>query len=243
MQLLDLRVKVWNLDMAFREFKAGMALEARSALSSPTPQLATPTVAPPSPTIPVVSTSPKVLSLPSLAWVPSPPSPAPAPAVLSPLLTSPAVPPGLKKPTQSLPPTTESTPHTFPTPKPDLGPVVHTIVHVTPEKASPPHPLSTSTTGVVLFSLLLLHHRGSCHWPVVLQLVISKPSGNRPDPEPPPLVHDSTVLRSELDIFLFVCFYYIFLHFYILYFLNFRLRFQSTIFNVSFLSFLLHPST
>jgi hypothetical protein len=197
-----------------KELKADMA--ARSVTISSTPQLPIP---------PRVHTPPKIQSLCSLAWVPSPPVPA-----------SPMFPPGLQKPRQSLPPTTETTLSSPPQPKPDLGPFVHTTVTVTPKKAFSPHPPSLSTTGVVLFSLLLLHHRGSCHGPVVLQLVISQPSGNRPDPEPPPVVHHSTVLRSELDTSLVVCshsFLYILLYF----IFEFPTPLQSTIFNFSFLFF------
>jgi hypothetical protein len=58
-----------NLNSDWREFKASIA--ARSAPSSSIPQLSSPTVVPPlSPTPPVV------LSPPSLAWVPSQPSPS-----------------------------------------------------------------------------------------------------------------------------------------------------------------------
>jgi hypothetical protein len=184
-----------------------MDMAARSVTISSTPQL---------PISPMVHTPPQVRSLPSLAWVPSPPSITPILLVTHPVPASPMFPPGLQKPRQSLPHTTETILSSPPQPKPDLGPVVHTIVLVTPEEAHPPHPILPSTTGVVLFSLLLLHHRGSHHGPVVLQLVISKPSGNRPDPEPPPVVHHSTVLRLELDISLVVCFHsflYIFLYF------------------------------
>jgi hypothetical protein len=166
-----------------KEVKADMA--ARSVTTSSTPQLPIP---------PVVHTSPKVQLLPTLAWVPSPLSPTPTLWFTPPVTAPPMFPPGLHRPRQTLPPTTEITLSPPLQPKPDLEPVVQTTVTVTPEEAFPPHLPSPSTTGVVLFSLLLLHHRGSCHWPVVLQLVISKPSGIHPDPEPPPGVHYSTVL-------------------------------------------------
>jgi hypothetical protein len=158
-----------------KELKADMA--SRSVTVSSTPQLPIP---------PMVPAPPKVQSPPTLSWVPSLPAPAPILLVTPPLPLSPAVPPGLSKPTQSLPPITETTPPTPLKPKPDLGPVVHTIDPVTPEKAHPPHPPSLSTTGVVLFSLLLLHHQGSYHWLVIFQPEFLEPSGSRPDPEPPP---------------------------------------------------------
>jgi hypothetical protein len=158
-----------------KELKADIA--SRSVTLSSTPQLPIP---------PMVPTPPKVWSPPSLSWVPSPPPPAPTLLVTPPLPASPAVPPGLSKPIQHLPSITETTPPTPLKPKPDLGPVVHTLDPVTPEKAHPPHPPSLSTTGVVLFSLLLLHHRGS-HWLVSFQPVFLEPSGNCPDPEPPPV--------------------------------------------------------
>jgi hypothetical protein len=156
-----------------KELKADMAF--RSVTINSTPQLPIP---------PMIPTPPKVQSPHSLAWVPSLPAPAPI-LLVTPLPLSPAVPPGLSKPIQYLLSISETTPPAPPKPKPDLGPAVHTIVPVTPEKAHPPHPLSPSITGVVLFSLLLLHHRGSHHWPVGLQLVPLKLLGNRPDPEPP----------------------------------------------------------
>jgi hypothetical protein len=199
--LLDILERVKRVEKDVKELKADMA--ARSVTISSIPQLPIP---------PMVPTPPKIQSPPSLAWVPSLPAPAPIPLV-KPLPLSPAVPPGLSKPIPFLPPITETTPPTPLKPKPDLGPVVRTIVPVTPEKAHPPHPLSPSITGVVLFSLLLLHHGGSCHWPVVLQLVFSRPFGKRPDPEPPPAVHHSTVLRSELDNFLFASFHYFYFYF------------------------------
>jgi hypothetical protein len=158
-----------------KEYKADMA--SRSVEIRPTLQLTTPSV---------------VLPPPSLTWVPSPPPPAPTLLVLPPGLASPAVPPIPHQQLPLLPPSTEFSPSPHPIPKPDLGPVVHTIVPVTTKKAPPPHPLSPSTTGVVLFSLLLLHHQGSHHWLGISQPGSLDPLGNCPDPEPPPglsLVH------------------------------------------------------
>lgn len=174
--LLDILEKVKRVEKDVKELRADM--ESRSVTINSTSQL---------PTLPVIPTPPKVLSPPSLAWVPSPPSPAvPTPLVLPPTLASPAVPPGLNKPLPPLPPTTETTHSRPPKSKPDLEPFVHTIDPVTPEKAHPPHPPSLSTTGVVLFSLLLLHHQGSYHWLVIFQPEFLEPSGICPDPEPPP---------------------------------------------------------
>ena len=171
--LLDMIEELKRLQQDVKELRADMASKPRSVAITSTPQL---------------PTSPVVLSPSSLTWVPSlfpAPIPAHTPLVLPPIHVPPAVPPGLQKPTPLLPTTTETIP-TPPKPKPDLGLVVHTTVHVSPEKAPPPHPLSPSTTGVVLFSLLLLHYRGSYHWLVIFQTAFLEPSGIRPDPEPPP---------------------------------------------------------
>jgi hypothetical protein len=192
-----------------KEYKADMA--SRSVEIRPTLQLTTPSV---------------VLPPPSLAWVPSPPSPAQTPLVLPTILALPTVPPGLNQPLPPLPPTTEYTPPIFNhTPKPKLGPVVHAIVFVPPEKAPPPHPPSPSTTGVVLLSLLLLHYQGSYHWLVIGQPGFSELLGIRPDPEPPPVVHYSTVLRLELDTLLVASSHLFFYFFIFLFFIHFHCYF------------------
>ena len=108
-------LKVVEKDL--KELKAEMA--SRSVTISSTPQLPIP---------PMVPTPPKVRSPPSLALVSSHTAPAPILLVTPPLPLSPAVPPGLSKPTQFLPPITETTPPTPLKPKLDLGPVVHTIM-------------------------------------------------------------------------------------------------------------------
>jgi hypothetical protein len=194
-----------------KELRADM--ESRSVTINSTSQL---------PTLPVICTPPKVLSPPSLAWVPSPLVLAPTLLVTPPLSTSPADPPGLSKPIPFLPPITETTPPTPLKPKPDLGPIVHAIDPVTPEEAHPPHPLSPSITGVVLFSLLLLHHRGSCHWLVSSQPAFLEPSGKCPDPEPP--------LVCLLNMFYFALF--LIFYFYIIF------QFPTLIYNVLFILFL-----
>ena len=188
--LLDLVERVKSLEKNLKGY-CDSEMASRSVTVIPTPKLPTP---------------PRVLSPPSLAWVPSPPSIAQTPLVLPTILAAPTVPPGLKKPTHLLPLTTETIP-TPPKLKPDLGPVVHTIVYVIPKKAPPPHPPSSSITGVVLFSLLLLHYQGSYHWLVTGQYRVLEPPGKRPDPEPPPGIHSPTVLGSDQDMFLFASFH------------------------------------
>ena len=81
-------------------------------------------------------------------------------------------------------------------------PVVHTIVHGSPRKAPPPHPCSSSTTGVILFSLLLLHHQGSCHWPELGQPGFSEQFWIHPDSEPPPLGDWTSLFSHSSSIFL-----------------------------------------
>jgi hypothetical protein len=182
------------VERAVKEFEEHRAdIASRSVTISSSPQLPTaPVVMEPRsveirPT-PKLPTPPVVRLPPSLTWVSSPTSTAPTPLVLPPTLASPVAPPNFNKPLPPLPPTADSPPPTFPTAKPDLGLVVHTIVHVSPEKAPPPHPFSPSITGVVLFSLLLLYYQGSYHWLESQQPGFSKRLGICPDPEPPPEV-------------------------------------------------------
>jgi hypothetical protein len=187
-ELWDMAGELWEFGKELKELKADMA--SRSVTITPTPQLPTP---------PVVRTPP------SLTWVSSPPSTAPTLLVLPPTLASSVAPPNLNKPLPPLPPTAESPPPTFPTPKPDLGPVVHTSTLVSPKKAPPPHLPSPSITGVVLFSLLLLHYRGSYHWLVSRQPGFSKRLGICPDPEPPPehQPHSPAIGTGHLSFWIF----------------------------------------
>jgi hypothetical protein len=71
--LLDILEKVKRVEKDVKELRADK--ESRSVTINSTSEL---------PTLPVIPTPLKVLSQPSLAWVPSPPSPAPTPLVLPP---------------------------------------------------------------------------------------------------------------------------------------------------------------